>query len=118
MRLRCQTAAWLARLDLACAVWFSLTLLGAAWIESFRFNGGEPVLERLDPAQQVFLFFTGLCRHRLHRFELLAADQIHAGQHPLELVAKTRLDLAAHSGQRADRAGGDPRHVVEESVLA
>ena len=46
------------------------------------------------------------------------ADQIHAGENALQLVAQPRLDLAADPGQGADRAGGDPRHVIEKPVLA
>src|SRR3954451_15231205 len=81
-------------------------------------QSGEPAFQRLDPATQNFLLLPRLGRHRPGRLELLAADQVHPGEHALELVAETRLDLAAHAGQRAGRAGRHPREIVEESVLA
>src|SRR5215208_7155029 len=81
-------------------------------------QSGEPGFQRLDPAQQNFLLLPRLGRHRLGRLELLAADQVHPGEHTLELVAETRLDLAAHASQRTRRAGRHPREVVEESALA
>src|SRR3954470_933689 len=81
-------------------------------------QNGDPGFQRLDPAQQNFLLLPRLGRHRLGRLELLAADQVHPGEHALELAPETRLDLAAHTGQRARRAGRHPREVVEESALA
>src|SRR3954451_5377328 len=82
------------------------------------FQSGEPGFERLDPTTQNFLFVPRLGRHRPGRLELLAADQVHPGEHAFELVAETCLDLAAHAGQRTSRAGRHPREIIEESVLA
>src|SRR5438309_838585 len=119
--LRCQSWATVARLDLAVLparasgtsgrASPSLVLRTAAAWRQTR-------LQRRDSLQQHLLLFARLGGHRLDRLELLAADQIHAGEHPLELLAQPRFDLAAHPGQGADRAGGDPRHVVEKPVLA
>src|ERR1051325_7380196 len=81
-------------------------------------QSGEPAFQRVDPAQQNFLLLPRLGRHRPGRLKLLAADQVHPGEHALELIAETRLDLAAYAGQSAGRAGRHPREIVEESVLA
>src|SRR3974377_1367192 len=68
--------------------------------------------------RQIFLLGASLGRHRLDCFEFVAADQIHAREHPFELLAQPRFDFALDPGKRAQRACRNPRQLVEEAVLA
>jgi hypothetical protein len=66
---------------------------------------------------QIFLLGTRLGRHRFDRLELVAADEIHAGQHSFELLSDAGLDLAPHTGERTHRPRGNPREIVKKPVL-
>src|SRR5947207_7704231 len=120
-KLRCQSPAAVARLDLEVLPAGTSGARGtASFGRSLRARAGlrEAGFQLGDSPEQNLLLLARLRRHRLDRLELLAADQVHAGQDAFELVAEPRLDLAADPGQRPHRPGGDPRHIAEKPGLA
>src|SRR5206468_7561290 len=67
---------------------------------------------------QIFLLGSSLGSHCFDCFELVAAYEIHAREHPFELIAQPRLDLGLDPRQRPEGARGNAREIVEKSVLA
>src|SRR4029077_12298383 len=64
------------------------------------------------------LLGSGLGGHCLDGFEFVAADEIHAREHPFELIAQPRFDLCLDSRQRPQGSRGDACEIVEKAVLA
>src|SRR5271157_6000059 len=60
------------------------------------------------------LLGAGVGRHRLDRFELVAAHQVHAGEDPFQLFAQPRLDLALDPRKRPHRTRGNAGEIVEK----
>src|SRR6516165_7116118 len=67
---------------------------------------------------QIFLLRASLGRHRLDRFEFVAADEVHSREHPFELLAQPRFDFGLNPRERPQRAGSDAREIIEKPVLA
>jgi len=62
-----------------------------------REEGGELRFELGHPICQIFLLGAGLGRHRLDRFEFVAADEIHPREHLFELLPQSRFDLGPNA---------------------
>jgi hypothetical protein len=75
-------------------------------------------LRARPPTSPNHLFGASLRRHRLHGLEFVAADEIHAREHPFQLFAQPRLDLALKARKRAESPGGNAGDVVKKPVLA
>jgi hypothetical protein len=77
----------------------------------------EPRFQLCDPEFERLLRRARLGCHRLHGVKLLASDEVHSRQDALELLAQAAFKFVTDAGERAQRASGDSREVIEQSVL-
>src|ERR1700737_3386711 len=81
-------------------------------------QGGQPGFEIGHSINQIFLFGSGLGGHCFDSFEFVAANEIHAREHPFELIAQPRFYLGLDPRQGAQSTRGDAREIIEKPVLA
>src|SRR6478609_8118784 len=77
----------------------------------------EPGFESSNPGLQDLILIASGGGHGLHRFELVAADEVLAA-HPLaHLLARAGLGFTPHAGHRSSKAVHHLHQVVEHLVL-
>src|SRR5208283_2602392 len=74
-------------------------------------------LERRDPRGKLLVLVPGARRHLFNGLEFLAADDVHAGHHPLHLRAGESLSLPPRAVGKARRVGHEARKIVEETAV-
>src|SRR5690242_14084127 len=73
--------------------------------------------ERVEPRAQRIDLVASRSRHRLHRVEFLARDEILAAEKFLELGARIGLPFARHAGKGARGAVHELDEIVENPVF-
>src|SRR5512132_913675 len=89
--------------------------VGSRLVGAWR-TAGEFRLQLCQPPCQVFLLGSGVGRHRLDRFELVAADQVEIGNQAFDALADHSLDFLPDPDDGGSRAAGYLCQVVEEAI--